>query len=822
MVASSRSQRLPLMALQHAIKKDEAEMETSLSDFFQDPETWRTRVNFLVQRGITEGDLDHWLWILEAKTIDTKIKRFLSTDRHKPIFLLLALLHKDDPIAKGSSLVGLFDYVARTYLGPEQKYGIIPREEEALPQSLDNAINMGPSFFCLLIKRLTHQCMQVFPTSIVAVARLAVDYIRAIPDVKQPRKSNRRTGYVDCCMVFNYAMCQFKRTPPSRPLQTMRFNWRAQRILLGFSAGLRRPLVIDRPSYRAIRTVLMGLKKSQAEKRVAFRLVKTWPPYRKNWDGTDEARAPEDDLSRSIKAGILKREEGYSDDISDHALSVLGGATYEHGTVQTRSRSPRLWRGPQMSLNMFSDWAMRVKATRNSHEAWQIFLQSPSAGTKPNYQVYAEMFAKLFAKEVTDPDTGVPGDSKEVFPPYEFNLTEFELARLKPDGVDELYARLLRDGNRPVHNCLRLLVLHATSLSKALRYLQDSPLDRDAVMDMTSSSRPSYDNLQKIPIPIFDAYIALLCRLQPRRRWETDRNAGARREVPSPRYDFVNRAVQLVGLRLGGWAPSTEKKTWARPQKRAASHEAWHIVMRTLANNKLVLKPHLPQWEDDVEVLSMFVTIYYVFRDTQGLNPVAFDCLGRCLSKVLRHGRGVIRSSGRSLEVDKLSWVARMALKKAFKELTTPVKTGPALSEYDLPPLYHEISGGHIHSYIKTLSRLEDVDEMVHVIKWVLQSWDEEQILENARDPEHKQYISVSDAFIFFRAFAEKKVSPAVLEWIEKKFQELNEKGSPWVWPSDYDVEEFMSLEQSDHAARFWASLPDGGPTPKDPGVGGD
>lgn len=776
MIARSRSKRLPVVTHQLALRLDEARMETSISAFLNDPALWETRLKSLAHRGFDRSDLDHWLWILGPEDTDTKVERLVSTDRHKPIFVLMAILRTDEYMRKGSSLVKLYDYIARTY------FRLSPTSPQDLPtrsRSLDNIFNMTATTFKVLVKRLVYHCLKTWPSSIVTVARLVVSYLRTIPADTKPNKTSRRTGYAVRCSIFNFALCSFRKVSSLSPLGNLQHNWRAQRTLLGFSAGLPRPLIINRWSYRAIRVVLLGLKKSQAERRTAVRHVQTWPPYRKRLDGTEEREDPEGWLSRSVKAGILKRQDGYADDLADPALETLGGfGLGDSITIQTRSGAPRFWSGNRMSLSVFSTWAAKVKATRNAYEAWQLCQEPPLPNIKPNFQVYAEMFAKLFSAEIDYTSSILPGSAKEVYPPNHINLTEFERERLRPLSVDELYEKMLRDGNRPVKHCLILLIRNAPTMEKAAQYLRDSPLDREAVESLTRSLSPTYDNLRQIPVLVFDAYVGLLCARQASRRWVHNPNLAGhkpRSEVLAG-YDRLKRAVQLVCIRAG--------------PRRAPAPAPWHTVMQKLAHRKLVLRPWNSQEQDNMDALGMMLSLFDAYKMSEGMHPIPFDCLARCTFKALgRDGRpaAVVKNAYRLIET------AHETLKYNLRELTTPVQAPSESIADSLPPLYHELSAAHIHTYMETLVRLGDVDEALQLIEWVLLSWDQNTaILTQARDPDHKQWAMLGEAFVCFRAFAEGRVSKEAMSRIEARFEELKGKGSTWLWPREQDIEDYV------------------------------
>lgn len=788
-----------MLTHQFIMRQNEAQMETSISKLLETNLQWKRRLDKFVKKGIEEDDVQYWVWILQADDTDTKVDRLVASDRFIPIFVLMAILRSDEHMLKGSSLVRICDYVAKTYIAHSPDSRSAWKTERALTgtrsRTLDNMSNMMPSTFSLIIRRLVHHCLRTFPSSLPMIARLVVRYIEMIPDdVSAVRR--RRSGYANRCMVFNNALCNFRRTSARVPLANLTYNWKAQKILLGYSASLRRPLVIDRWSYRSIRMVLVGLKKSEAEKLAASRYAKSWPPYIRQLDGTDEARDKAQYLSRSVKAGSLKQSEGYSHDLVDHAVDTLGGSLPGMAvTIQTRSAPSGLWRFQHRSLQILSYWAAKVKATRNAYEAWQVFNQPPMAGVLPDFQVYAEMFEKLFAAEVDAESEALPGDAKETYPPHLANLTELEYARIRPCSAEALYERMLQNGQRPSHQCLNVLIKNAPSMDRAAEILNESPLWKSAVRALTTIHTPRYTDLARIPISTFNAYIALLCSQQGRRRWVRPS------QMPDPevlkKYSHIKRAVHLVRQRL------------ARRGRPASS--PGHIVMMALAAKSLVIRPHVSQAEDDLVALNSMIDLFDAHAASQGLDPVPFDCLCRCMLKLMGNSLPAVVDLDtvpeRDLKRRHITMLARERVrvafekvKAAFAELINPVEA-PSDSRLShtgaLPRLQHELSASHIRTYLEVLAKIGDVDEGVRVMHWMLSSIDHNGTLEKARDPKHKQWSMLCEAIVAFRAFIEAHdIKPELMDNIKKAFQDLEARGGTWIWPTREEVEEYIQWRE--------------------------
>ena len=495
---------------------------------------WKDRLRSFFTKGYSEQDLEHWVWILSADDGDSRIQRFLSAGRPQPVFMLLLLVRNDEIIRRPESLMYLMRYVGKLHTKNTRPH--IGETHHLSRQALT------VDQFLIFLRRIVQHVQRVVPRAIVTVAQLTADYIEKTPlETDKRNRRRRRDGYTNRHMVFNTALLLFKTPAKFQPIANMESNWRAQKILLATSENLVPRLIVNKVSFRAIRQVMIGLRKSTEERLVARRYVKSWPPYRQDFDGLDARRSVEDDYSRSVKAGILMKEEGYTEDDYDRALDNLGGTSAESPTIQTRSLPPREWKDEKEAWNFFNRWAMKIRATRNANEAWRIF--TIFSDVAPNFQVYAEMLLKLHANPVDEDAPTQPGDARETYPVHRANYSEYELARQTPPSVSELYAQMIAGGVKPEGYCLHLLVRNARSMEEGLRYLRDSGVDAETIDTLARfGGVPTHRQLLRIPLMTFASYVLLLCRLHPNRRGQE--------QLHPAELAFVPHAIQLIRARL--------------------------------------------------------------------------------------------------------------------------------------------------------------------------------------------------------------------------------------------------------------------------------
>lgn len=793
------------------MKHDEGKRQTPLSNLLPNEMEWRIRLNHLAFKGINEWDLEHWDWILAAEDPDSRIERFVANEAHKPIFILNQLLGKDESIKHGSSILAVIKYISRHYCRPPIQDDT-PMAWGTIRRTLDARHNMAPDEFKNLLRRLVYHCSRVWPSAIVSVSQAAAEYIKSIPINSAP---DRTSGYAQRTMVFNYALKLFERPARSEPLRHRRDNWNAQKVLLNMSLGLDKPLVINNDAYRAIRMVMIGLPKSDPEQRVATRLTASWPPYREIWDGIDEQRQPQDNLSMSVKAGALSREAGNAESNIDRSLGHLGGAVLgETSSIQTRSLPPRIWQGRDASANIYISWAARVRATRNAHEAWEMFNDKPDPHIKPNFQVYAELFQKLYAREAHS--WNLPGDGREHFPVYDANLTDVEKARVAPPGANELYKRMLSEGCRPVGKCLVILVRHAPNLGFARRCLIDSGLDKEIIENLTDSPLPQFTMLSRIPLPIFNAYIRLLCRIQP--------NYLERARPKRHRSGFMDRFKQLKRVLL-----LLETRFPRRLQMRDLAYKApWYEFLGTLALRHKTFHPDKSLQSTDTESLRLFLSIYA--RRQLGPDTTMFFLMNSMLRKVFRWRHQstltniattdvinpqtpVMISDTREFDeeyFDKLTTLAFTKLKEMFDQFTTPAQSPETDGTgVEIPPFFHTIRAQHLHIYLRTLALFKDEDEIVKVMYWVLEAWELDSVLEDAKNPDNKgQYGMMARIFTFFRAYGDRFMDPETMSRFESQLHTLNKtKGCTWHWPSDEEVEGYIAYDSQEASPSLFGLL---------------
>ncbi|KAK4154376.1 hypothetical protein C8A00DRAFT_32805 [Chaetomidium leptoderma] len=834
-IAGNRSLRLPVLTAQaflrrHIFLARRRGIELKMERYLGGTDEWKSRLAALeAQTGVSEADIKQWVWILSPESGDVKLQRFFNSNCRKPLFLLQLLLAKDKKIREPATFLGLLQFMRENYVLADR-----PQDELNHPAYKGQGRSMTWWHYLVFLYRLVWHCREGWPAAMPLLARLTADYIGTM---RIDSDAPAMTGYQARSVVLNKSLQYLSWPARVRPVDHMEHNWAAQRHLLRLAATAEPPLIMDQNGYRAVRAVLIALSKTKGEARNADRAAKTWPPYRRAVDGMDERRDPEDDLSRSAKAGILVRAAGYNDDIVDRALSALGGSTFgQSPTIQTRSLPPPFFSGLNASQNIYSEWSAQVRATRNTREAWMVFENPPEPGIRPSLQVYGEMFEKLYASPVTDSPAIRPGDAKEVFPVYDSNLSEFEIARLTPPSPEELYDHmLLQDKLKPSGFCLVVLVRNASSKMAALRYLSDSPWApyvnafKEPVSEVAVESLKA---LSQIPVPIFNAWIGMLCRLHTRAMREegimTQSFEGAEHEIANatgadaPNGDAgQNRRPKEVS-RAGSIQEAIELTTafQALNAKSASRNRLpWHTIMNALAGRKM-LYSRLGAEFNMLETLMTFLRVYERTTFSKGVDPVSFEALCIIIRKALKitsfqkseDGKMMMRTYVASTTViEGLLLRAHRYATKSFAAITAPApaemddggepeRTESEESEEGVEEgvddgvddgvtpemLRYNVVGRPIHRYMMAMACCGDHKEMVRLMDWLLDGWDREYVREEAKSPHNLDYHYTMRTIAYFAEMGRELVEPAEMDRLKQRLEDMrHEKGCTWFWPEE-------------------------------------
>ncbi|TAQ87635.1 hypothetical protein B7494_g4063 [Chlorociboria aeruginascens] len=674
----------------------------------------------LRRRGLTWDDVRQWAWVVSEKDPNEMSQRFLSLSCKKPAFLLVVILHQDGFRLRPLKSILMYAWSKIIEQPPSDTNALADAEidvstiganaqiDTSMTQLGSDPVSQGPlhlnawSFFAFL-SRVLYQARRIWPPAMISGIQMLVKAISTGPTILDA------VTHRQYCQLFNDLLNALAIPATTAPFKSMDYNWKAQRILLGLFEKFDPPLIIDQDSYRGLIQVLAASNKSTREAEVASHRERSWPPWSIDQDGIDAQRSPVEDLSRSVVASFKARETGYSSSLNDHSMRILGGLETD-GTPTIQTRTIIHMRGTYgFEANL---WAARVRATRDIHEAWSAFNKFLAEGGYPNEAMYFAMFEKLAFEDVRlgreRAFNGLPGDGPEVLEPLTDNFSTFYRSRLKPPPFKVLYNDMVQRGIHPKGECLAFLIKHAPSISQGLEYLRDSNADPAIIATLTGyegTIRPS--SFTSLPHKVFNAYIALLCRLCQRTfKPSSDITHG----VESPDREHSR---QIISPPMPGPPGLTALRQAMRLVigTRPLSRAPWYSIFRALARPGTIVNPNIMNDPaQDIEAWRLLVAVLNSFTGLGlELEPDGFKilCLGaEKAMEALHNIANIVEPS-----IPDIIQLVKDEFVKISEEAGVPEL---------LPPHLHPIHGVHLYAYVRVLGIAEDYEEIFSVLKWMV------------------------------------------------------------------------------------------------------
>lgn len=719
---------------------------------------------------MTWDDVSNWAWILSGRTPDEMAHRLVSTPTDLPLFILLEILRRD--ISKIKSLEMLLDYSRDRILnlnGPPRSSG--PESQPSPSEDIEETskpdvsttswedrhgttaklehIRIQENAFTILVSRLLYQSRRIAPSAMVDVARMAAGYLHSISASNGGNSESLDSRFfARLCKMNNYFLRLLALPSSLQPLQSMAYNWSAQKILLELAGQFEPPLRLDHASYRAVIQVLAASKKSARETRsVTFR-NRSWPPWRVEQDGMDAQRAQDEDLSRVISAITRSKESGYT---QDSQLSIFGGLDTD-GTPTIHTRKLFKWR----ALDSFTQakassrdearlWAARVEATRDVHEAWGAFTEFRRKGGKANMPMYFAMFQKLNYDSrrsgIESEIHATPGDGREVFPVSDNNFSDFYRLRLRPPALQDLYQEMRAAGIRPSGRCLNFLLRHARTIDEGFQYLLDSGWDKQVITYLSNGGSQMVvhakyqpmrqvlaDVVSQVSDQMLTGFMSLICRFAPRvvktcsvsepGVVEPLRKRGSS-PIHSPAWTVCETGVQKTHhhrLRNPLHHTAFLLKSW-QPRFRPA----WYVLFKCLARRDIVLVRHFAEdpermCENHEQAWRVARAALEGFHDCDlELDPEGFLLLCQTFAK---YAEAAFHKSKRHQIV--LVETSRV-VKAEYVKLTD----GGKEASNRISRLWHTLEGVHLHGYVRAMGLIGDHAAIISLLEWMVSNHEE-------------------------------------------------------------------------------------------------
>jgi hypothetical protein len=373
-----------------------------------------------------------------------------ATARTVPLFVILFLLKRQR--ISPSSLQRLLGFAWR-----------ILRNTEVIPEQQ----------VVILFKRLMRHAQRVWHAGIINIAALITTFIPF-------RHSNLLsplppTTYLRYCDLFNHVLTVLALPGRRSPYKTIDLRVMAQSMVLTRMVQFEKPLSLNSSGFRALVRTQLARPKNSKELDWANLQSRSWPPHLEPKTHMDEGKGFADGTSRALLTLSHMRAAGYASPAWDKIVRIYAGWDVDYSpTVQTRKVLDFV--SPKLANEQAAIFAARINVTRDIKEAWSFFLQYYDSQLPPNSIVYEAMLRKAKAEKNRQESWGmsrfeagqVPaGESLELLQAA-VSPRQRVYTATEPDGVMELFHRMLRDGVQPREHLKGLFVKMAPDLSTAI------------------------------------------------------------------------------------------------------------------------------------------------------------------------------------------------------------------------------------------------------------------------------------------------------------------------------------------------------------------
>ncbi len=213
--------------------------------------------------------------------------------------------------------------------------------------------------------------------------------------------------------------------------------------------------------------------------------------------------------------------------------------------------------------------------------------------------------------------------------------------------------------------------------------------------------------------------------------------------------------------------------------RRSSSHSAWYAIFSALVREGMQVNHQINQHMNDIMTWRLLEAALCDSRNAGVcLDPRGFQivCIG--LEKALRASFHVPAEEAAPVQS------GQRIVKDAFANLSES-----AQAVYGLPRLLYGIGGAHLHAYIRVLGILHDKQEILAVLRWMVEHQDD--LIAEAQDTKTGTR-HLRRSLIAIRAFVDHgdDVDEEVIGSLKALMNQLEEWGG---WPTDEEVENYLA-----------------------------
>ena len=850
-------------------------------------------LKFLESAGFDIEDVISWAWIITSKTSEQAAMRLLamsnrvskSTPSQIPTFVLMFILRRENITAAALRLliIHAWDRLQNRH-NPDWEVQFVQQDMET-PEMRKTDQNrrqqlghynstypkLGQTSLVVMVIRLLRHARKVWPVGITSIIAMLTKHLCQPNDPKQVLRPDLENA-TRLTFLHNRMLTLVAEPTSQTPFLSVAHQERAQFNIIRRMNEFEPALTINREGYRAVLAVQVAHRKTMSERRWAKLKSKSWPPWKEDKLGIDSATGAEGGNSRASEVMAKMKESGYAlEEWEDAAMVLAGWDTDRSPTIQKRFHL-RLQPLPRKVKSLQGDgapgqnlllWEARIRATRTIEEAWACFLAYKDSKSQPSRNVYGAMLEKLIFDEKRaqkgeasgeangaspsnhTEQVALPGDGLETEAPPR-NPRERIYVRTAPPDSDTFFDMMLSDGVTPNGNLLAFLLRHANSFDAGERYLKCSNLNanEEIIAMLLGRERPEKKVLQRVPRPVFSAYMCMLAKFSTsfKSPW-SDHHGKLNPHSPSP---------VLLAFRL---------MRTVKPSNRGA----WNALLSTVARTDAPLAEGVYA-RYAIEDVAAWHSMLWIVREMKDagldIDFAGFHILCLKFEKAARRSRQALSTLQSSLlrqgasggfgeagsatatalwrqrrdEAEDLLADGLRKLKTFFKDLVVTGRPGlpsasevgtipdvaqnrPLVSASELLPHILEVPvPANIHALIRALGAAEDDVGIRDLLQWMTCMAPE---LKAVADEMANGSRMTRRSLIAARVFLERKrvdrigwyphhedtMAPVAVELVEEARRVVESVEGWGGWPTDEEVEVYCQREGRTSLKTDWGRV---------------
>lgn len=491
----------------------------------------RERIGIVANLGYCQEDASTWAEIL------------LHADVKEAATMLASTMRAHGPESIPPSL--LLQFLKRYYIPAHVLRDFISHADQVFRSrsSIDQNSNEAVfDVFCHIARHVR----KVWPAGLSRTAIFLLDNLAPLTAEEYLSDEDYAFWMTD---TLNRAMGVIVAPTAIEPIRNNVYQEAALVLMLQFMNSHNPTLQITRRGYRAVVLLQLAQRKTETEQQWAEVKALSWPPWKNERTAMDRyITADGQGMSKAASTLLRMRNAGFRPLGWERTAMIYAGWDVDRTpTIQTLALLGM--HGSRFQTDT-AEWAGRITCTRTAQEAWAAYLAyedelQKEKATPSDQDVYLALLRKLHKEDFRRSNKGddmsnkasyeppkgfprkwplFPGDMKEVWPlPSSTHLHTY--TRSEVPTMHDFYKHMQSHGIVPRGHCLAYLVAEARNLETGFQYLYESQDARDVVAPLIHVKQDT--DISKVPIPVYIAFIRLLCRFPHRSMAQTKLPADA-------------------------------------------------------------------------------------------------------------------------------------------------------------------------------------------------------------------------------------------------------------------------------------------------------